>query len=110
VQNQVSETIGTLAGLSSILRSNRADYLWDIVIPTSLVAVRRSLDGTTEEISSALRNCNAAVARADASIRSAFEFFSESNLSQLPLLSRARALGIRSVTIKMEPKFKIELN
>lgn len=107
--SQVDEVIGNFASLKAILPSRRADHIWDKVVPGRFDAIRSSLNGSTDEIATSIRNYQEAFALLTQSIREALSFFKRDNLAQLPLLQTSNRLNIVSVTLTDESEFKIEL-
>jgi hypothetical protein len=109
VPQTVEEVVGSFLGLKAILRSNRADYLWDVELPNAREALRESLAFDAAAIGLALRELDLSELRLVTSIKDALMFFESSNLSQIPLLPTAVIAGVKRVFVTNTPGFKIRL-
>jgi hypothetical protein len=108
---QVKDVIGTIAGLQAILRSRRADYLFDEELPAKLGVIRSSLDDRSgDEVFEAMRSFNASKEQLVQSIRESLLFFTQENLSQLSMLPTSIRLKVLSVSVIEHPVFKIEIH
>ena len=106
---QIRQVIGNIAGLSALLRSSRADYLYEVEIPARLKVVQSSMDGDADDLFDALRKFDVAVQLLNDSIFEAHLFFTDLNFAQFSNLGAVKRLGITSVNIEFEPNFKILL-
>ena len=109
--SQVKDVIGTITGLRAIMRSRRADYLFDDELPAQLDVIRSSLHGGDgDEIFEALRSFNTSKEQLAESIRESLLFFTQENLGQLRMMPASIRLKILSVSVIDHPVFKIEIH